>query len=58
MNIWISTERIDPSNTNESFNSKFQDEWLAMEWFRNPLEGMVIIQDCGVTTMKFSRIRV
>jgi len=31
--------------TNESFNGKFRDECLAMEWFRNRLEAEVIIQD-------------
>ena len=30
---------------NESFNGKFRDECLAMEWFRNRLEAKVIIQD-------------
>ena len=30
---------------NESFNGKFRDECLAMQWFRNRLEAKVIIQD-------------
>jgi len=33
------------NSTNESFNGKFRDECLAMEWFRNRLEAKVIIQD-------------
>jgi putative transposase len=33
------------NGTNESFNGKFRDECLAMEWFRNRLEAKVIIQD-------------
>jgi putative transposase len=33
------------NGTDESFNGKFWDECLAMEWFRNRLEAKVIIQD-------------
>ena len=33
------------NGTNESFNGKFRDECLAMEWFRNRLEAKVIIED-------------
>jgi len=33
------------NGTDESFNGKFRDECLAMEWFRNRLEAKVIIQD-------------
>ena len=29
---------------NESFNGKFRDECLSMEWFRNRLEAKVIIE--------------
>jgi len=29
----------------ESFNGKFRDECLSMEWFRNRLEARVIIED-------------
>jgi putative transposase len=41
---------IDPgkpwqNGTNESFNGKFRDECLSMEWFRNRLEAKVIIED-------------
>ncbi|TEA74897.1 transposase, partial [Allopusillimonas soli] len=28
-----------------SFNGKFRDECLSMEWFRNRLEARVIIED-------------
>lgn len=30
---------------NESFNGKFRDECLSMEWFRNRLEAKVVIED-------------
>lgn len=33
------------NGTNESFNGKFRDECLSMEWFRNRLEARVIIED-------------
>lgn len=33
------------NGTNESFNGKFRDECLSMEWFRNRLEAKVIIED-------------
>lgn len=41
---------IDPgkpwqNGTNESFNGKFRDECLSMEWFRNRLEAKVVIED-------------
>lgn len=41
---------IDPGKSwqngiNESFNGKFRDECLSMEWFRNRLEARVIIED-------------
>ena len=52
---WASTESlelalIDPgkpwqNGTNESFNGKFRDECLSMEWFRNRLEAKVVIED-------------
>ena len=46
----IETALIDPgkpwqNGTNESFNGKFRDECLAMEWFRNRLEARVVIED-------------
>jgi putative transposase len=33
------------NGTNESFNGKFRDECLAMEWFRNRTEAKVVIED-------------
>lgn len=41
---------IDPgkpwqNGTTESFNGKFRDEGLAMEWFRNRLDAKVVIED-------------
>jgi putative transposase len=45
----IETALIDPgkpwqNGTNESFNGKFRRECLAMEWFRNRIEAMVVIE--------------
>ena len=52
---WAKDERLESvlsepgkpwqNGTNESFNGKFRDECLAMEWFCNRLEAKVIIQD-------------
>lgn len=47
----IETALIDPgtpwqNGTNESFNGKFRDECLAMEWFRNRIEAKIVIEDC------------
>lgn len=41
---------IDPgtpwkNGANESFNGKFRDECLSMEWFRNRLEARIAIED-------------
>lgn len=33
------------NGTNESFNGKFRDECLSMEWFRNRQEAKVVIED-------------
>ena len=46
----LETELIEPgkpwqNGTNESFNGKFRDECLSMEWFLNRLEVKVIIED-------------
>lgn len=46
----IETALIDPGKpwqdgTNESFNGKFRDECLAMEWFRNRIEAKIVIED-------------
>jgi putative transposase len=49
----IESALIDPgkpwqNGTNESFNGKFRDECLAMEWFRNRVEAKVVIEDWRV----------
>jgi putative transposase len=49
----IVTVLIDPgkpwqNGTNESFNGKFRDECLAMEWFRNRIEAKIVIEDWRV----------
>ncbi|SNU82175.1 transposase [Pandoraea sputorum] len=46
----IETALIDPgkpwqNGTSESFNGKFRDECLAMEWFRNRIEAKIAIED-------------
>lgn len=46
----IESALIDPgkpwqNGTNESFNGKFRDECLAMEWFRNRTEAKIVIDD-------------
>lgn len=33
------------NGSNESFNGKFRDECLAMEWFRNRIEAKVVIEN-------------
>jgi len=45
----IDTAHIDPgkpwqNGTNESFNDKFRDECLSLEWFRNRAEAKVVIE--------------
>ena len=45
----LDTALIDPgkpwqNGTNESFNGKFRDECLAMEWFRSRTEAKVVIE--------------
>ena len=46
----IESVLIDPgkpwqNGTTESFNGKFRDECLSMEWFRNRIEAKVVIED-------------
>ena len=36
------------NGTNESFNGKFRDECLGMEWFRNRMEAKAVIEDWRV----------
>lgn len=33
------------NGANESFNGKFRDECLSMEWFRNRIEAKIVIED-------------
>ena len=45
----IDTAHIDPgkpwqNGSNESFNGKFRDECLAMEWFRNRIDAKIVIE--------------
>ena len=45
----IVTAHIDPGNprqngSNESFNGKFRDERLSMEWFRNRIDAKTVIE--------------
>ena len=52
---WVKNEKlelilIDPgkpwqNGKNESFNGKFRDECLSMEWFRHRMEAKVVIED-------------
>ncbi len=49
-NSGIDTARIDPgkpwqNGTNESFNGKFRDECLGMQWFKNRIDAKVAIED-------------
>lgn len=37
------------NGTNESFNGKFRDECLSMEWFRNRMEAKIVIEDWRVS---------
>lgn len=46
----MQTALIDPgkpwqNGTTESFNGRFRDECLSLEWFRNRVEAKVVIQD-------------
>ena len=59
----IDTALIDPgkpwqNGDNESFNGKFRDECLNMEWFRNRIEARVLIESGVGITMLYGHIRV
>ncbi len=46
----IETALIDPgkpwqNGSNESFNGKFRDECLGMQWFKNRIDAKVAIED-------------
>ena len=49
-NANIETAHIDPgkpwqNGPNESFNGKFRDECLSMEWFKNRIDAKIVIED-------------
>jgi putative transposase len=59
----IETAHIDPGKpwqnaTDESFNGKFRDEHLSLQWFRNRVEAKVGSRNGGDTTTRSARIRV
>jgi putative transposase len=46
----IDTAYIDPgkpwqNGSNESFNGKFRDECLGMQWFKNRIDAKILIED-------------
>lgn len=46
----IDTAHIDPgkpwrNGTNESFNGKFRDKCLSMQWFKNRIDAKILIED-------------
>jgi putative transposase len=46
----IDTALIDPgkpwqNGSNESFNGKFRDECLSMQWFKNRVDAKILIED-------------
>src|SRR6185437_8313062 len=46
----IDTAHIDPgkpwqNGSNESFNGKFRDECLSMQWFKNRVDAKVVIEE-------------
>ena len=51
---WLAAEKIETAliepgkpwqnGTNESFNGKFRDECLSMEWFRNRVDAKIVIE--------------
>jgi putative transposase len=45
------------NGADESFNGKFRDECLSLEWFRTRTEAKVVISSGGVTTMPSGRIQ-
>ena len=51
---WLTDERIDTAHiepgkpwqngANESFNGKFRDECLSMQWFKNRIDAKILIE--------------
>lgn len=42
--LWARVHNWQNGN-NESFNGKFRDECLSMEWFRNRIDAKIVIED-------------
>ena len=52
---WLTDEKIDTAlidpgkpwqnGSNESFNGKFRDECLSMQWFKNRIDAKILIED-------------
>jgi transposase InsO family protein len=41
--LWARVHNVE-NGTNESFNGKFRDECLSMEWFRNRVDAKIVIE--------------
>ena len=41
----IDTALIEPGKLNESFNGKFRDECLSLEWFRSRAEAKIVVEN-------------
>jgi putative transposase len=55
----IDTAFLDPgkpwlNGTNESFNGKFRDECLNMQWFKNRIDAKILIEEFG---RQFNEVR-
>ena len=42
--LWTRAHKVE-NGTNESFNGKFRDECLSMEWFRNRVDAKIVIEN-------------
>jgi putative transposase len=54
--VYIAPGKPWQNGTDESFNGRFRDECLSMEWFRTRKEAAVIIDRGAATTTKYGRI--
>ena len=50
LNESVDSAHIDPgkpwqNGTNESFNGKFRDECLSMQWFKNRIDAKILIEE-------------
>ena len=50
-------EPLTQNGATESFNGKFRDECLSLEWFRSRAEAKAVIEACGGITAEHARIR-